>query len=104
MTIRVVVADDEPLARRGITARLAEWPEIEIVRECAGGREAIEAIRGLAPDLVFLDVQMPRIGGFEVVEAIGADAMPTVIFVTAFDQHALRAFDAQALDYLLKPI
>ncbi len=78
-------------------------PELEIVGECANGREAVTAIRDLAPDLVFLDVQMPELDGFAVIETIGAENMPTVIFVTAYDEYALRAFDVAALDYLLKP-
>jgi two-component system, LytTR family, response regulator len=102
--IRAIVVDDEPLARRGICARLRRAGGIEVVRQCGGGREAIKAIRELEPDLVFLDVQMPVVDGFAVTAAIGADAMPPVVFVTAYDEHALRAFDAQALDYLLKPI
>jgi two-component system LytT family response regulator len=77
--------------------------EIEVVAECENGREAIEAIRDLKPDLVFLDVQMPKISGFEVIETIGAEKMPTVIFVTAYDEFALRAFEVNAIDYLLKP-
>jgi two-component system LytT family response regulator len=102
-TIRTLVVDDEPLARRGIRARLTA-PDFEIVGECAGGRSAIESIRELTPDLIFLDVQMPEVDGFAVVSAIGAERMPIVIFVTAFDAYALRAFDAHAIDYLLKPI
>jgi two-component system, LytTR family, response regulator len=102
--IRVLIVDDEPLARRGIAVRLERAPDIRIVGECASGREAIESIRALEPDLVYLDVAMPRIGGFDVVRAIGADRMPTTVFVTAFDRYALDAFEAQALDYLLKPI
>ena len=103
-TIRTLIIDDEPLARRGIRARLATAPDFEIVGECAGGRAGIESIRALTPDLVFLDVQMPNVDGFAVVDAIGVERMPIVIFVTAFDAHALRAFEAHAIDYLLKPI
>ncbi len=102
--IRTIIVDDEPLARRGIGTRLGLAGGFVVIQECTGGREAIAAIRDLAPDLVFLDVQMPEVDGFAVVRAIGADRMPTVVFVTAHDQHALAAFDAQALDYLLKPI
>ena len=102
-SIRALIVDDEPLARRGIRARLAA-PDIETVGECDGGRAAIEAIHALAPDLIFLDVQMPEVDGFAVVESIGAEHMPVVIFVTAFESHALHAFDCHALDYLLKPI
>jgi two-component system LytT family response regulator len=101
--IRTLIVDDEPLARRGIRARLA-GTDIETVGECDGGRAAIDAIHSLAPDLVFLDVQMPEIDGFAVIESIGAERMPVVIFVTAFDTHAVHAFDCHALDYLLKPI
>ena len=102
--LRALVVDDEPLARRGVRARLAALGGVEIVGECAGGRDAVRAIGELAPDLVFLDVQMPGLDGFGVVDAVGAARMPPVIFVTAYDEHALRAFDAHALDYLLKPI
>jgi two-component system, LytTR family, response regulator len=101
--LRALIVDDEPIARRGIRARLA-GTGIDVAAECGDGEEAVRAIRELAPDLVFLDVQMPDMDGFAVIEAIGADAMPTVIFVTAYDAHALRAFDAHPLDYLLKPI
>jgi two-component system LytT family response regulator len=102
MSIRTVIVDDVELARERIRI-LLEDPEVEIVAECANGREAIEAINGLKPDLVFLDVQMPNVGGFEVVEAVGVEEMPAVIFVTAYDEHALRAFEVNAVDYLLKP-
>jgi two-component system LytT family response regulator len=102
-SIRTLIVDDEPLARRGIRARLTA-ADIETVGECDGGRTAIDAIHALAPDLVFLDVQMPEVDGFAVIESIGAEHMPIVIFLTAFDAHAVHAFDCQALDYLLKPI
>jgi two-component system LytT family response regulator len=101
--IRALIVDDEPFAREGIRVLLSDDPEIEIVGECADGREAVEAIREGSPDLVFLDVQMPEMDGFGVIDEIGAKAMPVVIFVTAYDQYALRAFDVAALDYLLKP-
>jgi two-component system LytT family response regulator len=104
VTLRVLVVDDEPLARRGILARLRRAADVEVVGECSGGREAVEAIRAHAPDLVFLDVQMPGTDGFGVVEAVGPETIPAVVFVTAYDEHALRAFDARALDYLLKPV
>jgi two-component system LytT family response regulator len=104
MTLRVLIVDDEPVARRGILRLLREEPDIEVVEECGDGDAAIAAIGALSPDLVFLDVQMPELDGFAVIEAIGGNRMPAVIFVTAFDQHAVRAFDAQALDYVLKPI
>ena len=102
--IRALIVDDEPVARRGIRARLARLDGIEIAGECGNGREAIEAIRERAPNLVFLDVQMPGLGGFDVICEIGAERMPSVIFVTAWEAHALRAFDVHALDYLLKPV
>src|SRR5262245_32675144 len=101
--IRVLIVDDEPIARRGIRLQLKTEPEIEIIAECANGLEAIAAIEAQVPDLVFLDVQMPELDGFDVVEAIGAEHMPALIFVTAYDQYALHAFDVHALDYLLKP-
>ena len=100
---RVVVADDEPLARERLRMLLSSEPWLELVAECQNGIEAIDAIQGLAPDLVFLDVQMPGATGFEVIEAVGAENMPPVVFVTAYDQYALKAFDVRALDYLLKP-
>ncbi len=101
--IRVVIVDDEPLAREGLRLLLARDPEVEIVGEAAGGRSAVAAIRRLAPDLVFLDVQMPELSGFEVLAQIPSDAIPAVVFVTAYDGYALRAFEVHALDYLLKP-
>ena len=103
-TIRAMIVDDEPLARRGIRAQLKEEKDIEIVSECRNGREAVAAIAAQSPDLVFLDVQMPELDGFGVLEAVGVERMPVVIFVTAYDQYALRAFDVHALDYLLKPV
>ncbi|UNK57760.1 response regulator [Pseudoxanthomonas daejeonensis] len=104
MTIRALIVDDEPVARRGIARLLRQEPDIEIVGECGDGAAAISAITAHSPDLVFLDVQMPELDGFAVIEAIGDDRMPAIVFVTAFDQHAVRAFDAQAIDYVLKPI
>jgi two-component system LytT family response regulator len=101
--IRALVVDDEPLARSNLTVLLRLDPEIEIVRECGSGAEAIVEIRSSRPDLVFLDVQMPECDGFDVLELLGSDLPPAVIFVTAYDHYALRAFDAGALDYLLKP-
>ena len=101
--VRTLVVDDEPLARAGMRGLLADDPDVALVGECANGREAIAAIRAHAPDLVLLDVQMPEVDGFAVVREIGVAHMPVVVFVTAFDQYALRAFDARALDYLLKP-
>jgi two-component system LytT family response regulator len=101
--IRTLIVDDEPLARQRLRALLENEPDIEVIGECAGGKEAVASIRERAPDLVFLDVQMPSPDGFGVIEEVGADRMPAVVFVTAFDRHALRAFEVQALDYLLKP-
>ncbi len=101
--LRALVVDDEPLARRNVTVLLRRDPEIESIAECGSGAEAVEAIRRCKPDLVFLDVQMPECGGFDVLELLGADVPPTVIFVTAYDKYALQAFEAGALDYLLKP-
>lgn len=103
MKIRTVIVDDVQLARERIKRYLASEPEIEIAGECANGREAVEMISAIKPDLIFLDVQMPELDGFGVLEEIGAAEMPVVIFVTAFDQFALRAFEVHALDYLLKP-
>lgn len=102
MSIRTLIVDDVDLARERIKMLLDD-AEFEIVAECANGREAIKAISGLKPDLVFLDIQMPKVGGFEVVEAIGVEEMPAVIFVTAYDEFAVRAFEVNAVDYLLKP-
>lgn len=101
--IRTVIVDDEPLARRGIRAQLEEENDVEVIAECGDGREAVARIRELEPDLVFLDVQMPELDGFGVVEALGARRLPALIFVTAYDRYALRAFEVHALDYLLKP-
>jgi len=95
--------DDEPWARKRIATLLKAEADVEIVGECGGGLEAIHAITERVPDLVFLDVQMPEVDGFEVVQTIGSDQMPLVIFATAYDKYAIQAFDAQALDYLLKP-
>ncbi len=101
--IRALIADDEAPARRKLRALLGRETGFEIVAEAADGAEAVAAIRAQAPDVVFLDIQMPRLDGFGVVAEVGAEAMPLVVFVTAFDEHALRAFEVQALDYLLKP-
>ena len=101
--LRVVVADDEPLARERIAALLAEHADIDVVAMVDDGAKAVDAIRQLHPDIVFLDFQMPGRTGFDVVREIGADDMPVTIFVTAYDQHALGAFDLHALDYLVKP-
>jgi two-component system, LytTR family, response regulator len=103
MSIRTLIVDDEPWARTRLAALLRDEEDFTIVQSAASAAEAIDAIRALAPDVVFLDVQMPEQNGFAVIDAIGADAMPLVVFATAYEQHAVRAFDAQALDYLLKP-
>jgi two-component system LytT family response regulator len=101
--IRALIVDDEPLARRRIASLLQEHADFTIVGEAAHGEQAIDDIQALRPDVVFLDVQMPVVGGFDVVEAIGAEAMPHTVFVTAYDVHAIRAFEVEALDYVLKP-
>jgi two-component system, LytTR family, response regulator len=103
MTIRAMIVDDEPLARRRIRSLLDEAEDVEVLAECANGREAIRAIGESPPDLLFLDIQMPELDGFDVLQSIGVGRVPVVIFVTAYDQFALRAFEAHALDYLLKP-
>jgi len=102
--LRVLIVDDEPLARQRLRHLLAEIPGTEVVGECGDGTDAARAIGDLAPDVVLLDVQMREMGGFALVDAIGADRMPPVVFVTAHDQFALRAFDVSAVDYLLKPV
>jgi two-component system LytT family response regulator len=102
--LRVLVVDDEPLARHGIRHLLhAEAPDAEIL-EATAGQEAVQIIRDHSPDVVLLDIQMPGLDGFGVIEAVGVDAMPAVVFITAHDEHALRAFEAHAVDYLLKPV
>ena len=103
MTIRAVIVDDEPLARRRLAELLDMVDDVEVIAQCANGEEAIRTLEESRPDLLFLDVQMPEIDGFDVLQAIGVDLVPVVIFVTAYDQFALRAFEARALDYLLKP-
>jgi two-component system, LytTR family, response regulator len=103
MKIRALIVDDEPLAREGIRTFLAEEPDIEIVGECADGASAVRAVEKHRPDLLFLDVQMPRLAGFDVLEALDPEVTPLVIFTTAHDEHAIRAFEVNALDYLLKP-
>jgi two-component system LytT family response regulator len=102
--IRALIVDDEPLARRGIRQLLEPNEDVEVVGECRNGRETLAALDTLAPDLVFLDVQMPELDGFEVVRARGPSRMPYVIFVTAYDEFAVRAFETHALDYLVKPV
>ncbi|MBV9957483.1 MAG: response regulator transcription factor [Acidobacteria bacterium] len=101
--LRAIVVDDEMLARQIIREMLANDAEVEIVAECVNGREAVEAIQAHKPDLLFLDIQMPEVAGFEVLEAMKGERLPGVIFVTAYDQYAVRAFEYHALDYLLKP-
>jgi two-component system LytT family response regulator len=101
--IRALVVDDESLARSNLTILLRRDPDVGSIAECGSGFEAIEEIKKSKPDLVFLDVQMPECGGFDVLELLGSDLPPTIIFVTAYDEYALRAFEAGALDYLLKP-
>ena len=101
--IRTVVIDDEPVARAGVQKLLRDDDEVVVVGEAGNGRDAIRLIEELQPDLVFLDIQMPELNGFEVLEAIGPRQVPALVFVTAYDQFALRAFEAQALDYILKP-
>lgn len=103
MNLRALVVDDEPLARQRIRHLLRRATDIDVAGECANGLEAVKAIEDQKPDLVFLDIQMPELDGFGVVEAVGAEAMPPTLFITAYDQHALRAFEVHALDYLLKP-
>jgi len=103
MNIRALIVDDEPLARQRLRDLLADESGIEVVGECGDGGSAVVAIETQAPDLVFLDVQMPELDGFEVIESVGADRMPATLFVTAHDRHALKAFEVHAIDYLLKP-
>lgn len=103
MNLRALVVDDEPIARRAVLRLLREDRQIEIVGECGDGVAAVEAIRTQQPDLVFLDIQMPGITGLDVVATIGAAAMPATVFVTAYEDYAVRAFDANAVDYLVKP-
>ena len=102
--IRVLIVDDEALARERVRTLLAAAPDVTIVGECSGGREAVEAIVRDRPDLVFLDVQMPDLNGFEVLEAVAPEWLPAVVFVTAYDAYAIQAFEVHAVDYLLKPI
>jgi len=104
MKLRVLAIDDEPLARERLRQMLAQEAEVEIIGECADGAAAVEAIPALRPDLIFLDIRMPGLDGFEVLEALAPEHLPWTIFLTAYDQHAVRAFEARALDYLLKPV
>src|SRR5262245_60389975 len=103
MTLRALVVDDEPVARRRLRALLKSEPRVEIVGECENGYAALDAITRLGPDLMFLDVQMPGLDGFDVIELVEPSRCPAVIFVTAYDKYAMRAFDVSAADYLLKP-
>jgi two-component system, LytTR family, response regulator len=103
MSLRILIVDDEPLARDTVRLLLDSQSDVEIVGEARNGTEAVQQISSLQPDLVFLDIQMPGLNGFEVIKEVGAENMPVVIFATAFDEYALKAFEAQALDYLLKP-
>src|SRR5689334_13179661 len=102
--LRVLVIDDEALARQRLSTLLSRVPDVQIVGECQNGLEAVAGIRAHAPDLVFLDVQMPELDGFDVITEVGTDKMPPVIFVTAFDDYAVSAFEFGAFDYLLKPV
>ena len=102
--LKALIVDDEELARRGLDIRLQKFDDVRVCGECRNGREAIDAVREQAPDIVFLDVQMPGIDGFEVLRRLSGSDMPIIIFVTAYDEFALKAFEANALDYLLKPI
>ncbi len=102
--IKTLIVDDELLARRGLALRLEAYDDIEVMAECANGREALEKINELSPDLMFLDIQMPGLNGFDVVEQMQCDQMPMVVFVTAFDKYAVEAFEVHAVDYVLKPI
>jgi two-component system, LytTR family, response regulator len=101
--IRALIVDDEAPARRRLRTLLAREPDVTLVGECADGPAAVQSIRELHPNLLFLDVQMPEMSGFDVLRAVGIDAVPAVVFVTAYDRYALQAFEAHALDYLLKP-
>ena len=102
--LKALIVDDEELARRGLDIRLRNFDDVQVCGECRNGREAIDAVREKSPDIVFLDVQMPGIDGFEVLRRLSGSDMPIIIFVTAYDEFALKAFEANALDYLLKPI
>lgn len=100
----VLIADDEPAARRGVRQLLAAFPEFRVLAECRNGSEVLAALDTVRPQVVFLDIQMPGVDGFEVIRRRTPERMPTVVFLTAYDQHALAAFDAQAFDYLVKPV
>ncbi|HEX9562623.1 MAG TPA: LytTR family DNA-binding domain-containing protein [Gemmatimonadaceae bacterium] len=100
----VLIADDEPAARRGVRQLLVAFPEFRVVAECRNGSEVLASLDAVGPEVVFLDIQMPGVDGFEVIRRRTPDRMPIVVFLTAYDQHALRAFEAEALDYLVKPV
>jgi two-component system, LytTR family, response regulator len=102
--VRALIVDDEPLARRGVFLRLRKFRDVEIVGECGDGQSAVERIVEQSPDVVFLDIQMPGMDGFDVLRAVPAESLPAVVFLTAYEQHALRAFEVHALHYLLKPV
>lgn len=102
--MRALIVDDEPLARRGVLLRLRKFHDVEVVGECGDGASAVEKILDLSPDVVFLDVQMPGMDGFDVLRSLPEENLPGVIFLTAYEQHALKAFEVHALDYLLKPV
>ncbi len=102
--IKAIIVDDESLARRGLKLRLNEYSDIQVIAECRNGREALQAIVEHQPDLMFLDIQMPGMSGFDVIKAMQGDNMPLVVFVTAFDQFAVEAFEVHAVDYVLKPV
>src|SRR4249920_2709785 len=104
MSIRTIIVDDEKLAVQGLQLRLEDYPDVEVIDTCANGRDAIRAIKTHKPDLVFLDIQMPGFDGFSVVQGLMEVEPPLFVFVTAFGEHALRAFEAQAVDYLMKPV
>src|SRR5688572_28801703 len=104
MTIRTIIVDDEELARRGLAIRLQQIPDIELLARCSDGPEALTAIEDFGPDLIFLDIEMPGMSGFDVVRRMQADEMGLVIFVTAYDQYAVDAFEVHAVDYVVKPI
>ena len=103
MSIRALIVDDEPLARQSVRRFLKAQPDVQIVGECGDGKSAVAAIRNHSPDLVFLDIQMPEMDGFAVLHNVGIERMPAIVFVTAYDQYAVRAFEENVLDYLLKP-
>lgn len=102
--IRTLIVDDEALSRRGLEIRLRTAGDFEVIGQCANGREAIDAVRSQQPDLVFLDIQMPGLSGFDVLAQLPAESLPMIVFVTAYDSYAIRAFEARAIDYLLKPV